>query len=158
MRRIKSAAALLALAAALLAVPSAAIAASVSPAESVYTHSDIYRCMLVTDGHGEACVVLGTYSTYSATQIWINGHVSCSWYANEPTNLEITWCGVGGGNGTAVLNIGVNWQVPNWDASGLYERMDILAGHGGCSTWGTNSAVGQIYTWANASLQCESAA
>jgi hypothetical protein len=158
MSRIKLAAAMLVVAAGLLAAPGAASAVSTRPAESVYTHSDIDRCMLVNNGYGETCVVLGAYSTYSASQIWINGHVSCSWYTNTAANLEITWCGVGGGNGTAVLNIGVNWQVSNFKAYGLYERMNILAGHGGCSTSGTNRAVGDIYAWANASLQCEAAA
>jgi hypothetical protein len=158
MNKIKFAAAILAVAGGLLAAPSAASAATAGTAESVYTVSGIHRCADANDGVGYACVNLGAASTYSATQIWINGHVDCYWWADEPIELDITWCGVGGGNGTAVLNIGINWQIPTWSAHGLYERMDILANHGGCSTWGTNSAVGKIYTWANAALQCEAPA
>jgi hypothetical protein len=153
MNKIKSAVAVLAAIAGLLAAPSAASAAA-KPAESVYTTSSIDRCFQV--GNGDfACVDLQAYSTYSATQIWINGQVNC---AGQGPSIQITWCGVGGGNGTAVLNIGVNWNDPNFDAYNLYERMDILAAGGGCTTWGTNEPWGLILWWFNDSLTCEASA
>jgi hypothetical protein len=154
MCKIKSAAAVLALAAGLLAAPSAASAASARPAESVYTLSGLDRYAADNDGVDWAAVSLSAYSTYSATQIWINGHVSCTWWSTG-VEEDITWCGVGGGNGTATLNIGINWEIPAWNAYNLYERMDILAAGGGCTTWGTNSPVGSIYNWANDNLECE---
>ena len=102
------------------------------------------------------------YSTYSASQIWINGKVSCKGqgYSGLPTAapVDITWCGVGGGNGTAVLNVGVNWNVPAWGSGGLYERMDLLAAGGGCTTWGSNSIVGYIVFWDTWELSCEAGA
>jgi hypothetical protein len=139
---------------------SAASAASARPAESVYTLSGINRCAADNDGVDYACVSLAAHSTYSATQIWINGNVACTWWSTG-VEEDITWCGVGGGNGTATLNIGINWNIPAWSANGLYERMDIFANHdyGGCSTWGTNSPVGSVYNWYNdGAVQCEGAA
>jgi opacity protein-like surface antigen len=157
MSKLKSAAAILAMVAAAVAAPSAAMAASAKPAESVYTSSSMTRCFERNDLSNPDCVHFQAYSTYSATQIWINGHVSCSWSGTDST-VDITWCGVGGGNGTAYLNIGLNWNVPDWDASGLYERMNIVSGGEGCATFGTNSKVGQITTWYNKSLVCEAPA
>jgi hypothetical protein len=78
--------------------------------------------------------------------------------AGSNTAVHITWCGAGGGNGTAVLNVGVNWNVPDWGVSGLYERMDLLAAGGGCTTWGTNSFAGSIALWDNWELVCEAGA
>jgi hypothetical protein len=156
MSRIRSAAAVLVVAAGLLAGPGAAIAASAKPAESVYTTSSMTRCFERGGLSNPGCVHFQAYSTYSANQIWINGHVSCSWSGDVPS--DITWCGVGGGNGTAYLNIGLNWNVPDWGASGLYERMNIVAGGRGCTTSGTNSKVGEIGTWYNESLVCEASA
>jgi hypothetical protein len=157
MRNIRSAAAILAVAAALLAAPSAA---SAGPAESVYTTSSMTRCFVNTNANDYSeCVHFQAYSTYSATQIWINGQVSCSWSSSgDITPVDITWCGVGGGNGTAYLNVGLNWNVPDWNAYGLYERMNIVSGGGGCTTFGTNSPVGQINDWWNDSLTCEAPA
>jgi hypothetical protein len=155
MSKIRSAAAILAVAAGLLAAPTAAMAASVRPAESVYTFSSMTRCFEnKTLAYG--CVYFQAYSTYSASQIWINGHVSCSWSGDVPS--DITWCGVGGGNGTAYLDIGLNWNVPDWGASGLYQRMNIISGGRGCTTSGTNSNAGQIDDWWNRSLICEASA
>jgi hypothetical protein len=154
MGKIRSAAAVLAVVAGLLAAPSAALAASAAPAESMYTTSSIDRCFQEFNGDF-ACVDLQAYSTYSASQIWINGHVNCQ---GQGPSIQITWCGVGGGNGTAALNIGVNWNDINFGAYYMYERMDILAGHGGCTTWGTNKPVGLILWWFNDSLTCEAAA
>ena len=80
MNRIKVAALALAAAAGLLAAPSAANAGVTRAAESVYTVSSMTRCFV--SGHGSSyseCVSFKAYTTYSATQIWINGHVSCGW-------------------------------------------------------------------------------
>jgi hypothetical protein len=148
MSRIKSAAVILAAVAGLLAASGAAGAASAAPAASVYTTSSMTRCF------DTQCVHFQAYTTYSASQIWINGHVTCG----GSIIANITWCGVGGGNGTAYLNIGLNWNVPAWDAYGLYERMNIVSGGGGCTTYGTNSDVGIINTWSNENLVCEAPA
>jgi hypothetical protein len=155
MRRIKSAAVVAAAAAGLLAAPGAAGASSTRAAESVYTTSSMARCF--TAIINAECVNFQAYTTYSASQIWINGHVACSW-SGGPYPVDITWCGVGGGNGTAYLNIGVNWNVPAANASGLYERMNIVAGGQGCTTFGTNSTVGDVGDWWNGSLVCEAPA
>jgi len=165
MTKIKLTAAVLAAVTGLLAAPAAANAAGARPAESVYTTSSMTRAFssfIPCGAHGEdLCTVSSSvhfqvYSTYSASQIWINGHVSCSGGGYVPVN--VTWCGVGGGNGTAVLNVGVNWNVPAWGASGLYERMDILANNGGCTTFGSNSIVGAIAFWDNWELACQAGA
>jgi hypothetical protein len=171
MSKIKLAAAIMAMSSGLLAVPGVASAASIRPAESVYTTSYIERAFDRTDPNAPATtevagVYLQAYSTYSATQIWVNGHVACwgetiwstPFNPPVPSPSQITWCGVGGGNGTAVLNIGVNWNVPSWNAYNLYERMDILANGGGCTTWGTNSPAGDIFKWGSYHYGCEASA
>jgi hypothetical protein len=78
----------------------------------------------------------GTYSTYTATQIWINGSVQCS---ATPGWAAVSWCGVGGGNGTAELNIGDNLKGRNWTA---YNRVNIYANAAGCYVWGGSSNYG----------------
>ncbi|MDQ2875710.1 MAG: hypothetical protein M3Y33_13325 [Actinomycetota bacterium] len=78
---------------------------------------------------------LGTYSTYTSTQIWINGSVRCS---ATPAWAAVSWCGVGGGNGTAELNIGDNLKARNWTA---YDRVNIYANAAGCYAWGGSSNV-----------------
>jgi hypothetical protein len=173
MRMVKLAAAVLAVVAGLLAAPGAATAATAASAESVYTLSSMTRAFTALEPcNGDSTALCSdsgdvhfqVYSTYSASQIWINGKVSCSGqgYGGLPRAADgpvhITWCGVGGGNGTAVLNVGVNWNVPAWAADGLYERMDLLAGGGGCTTWGTNSSYGYIAFWDTWELSCEKAA
>jgi hypothetical protein len=158
MRKIKSAVAAAAACAGMLA-PLLVLGASAANAESVYTISYINRCMdikvnnLKPPTFRDYCYHLGAYSTYSQTQIWINGHVSCYGYnqasgGDENGSANITWCGVGGGNGTAVLNIGANVTYSGI-AGSYYERMNIYSGGAGCSTWGSNSAVNGIYTWWN---------
>jgi hypothetical protein len=172
MRKIKLAAVVLAAVAGLLAAPGAASTASAASAESVYTVSSMTRAFSALEpcpGDSNVYCTDSGYvhfqvdSTYSASQIWINGKVSCKGqgYDGLPSAadgpVDITWCGVGGGNGTAVLNVGVNWNVPAWNGSGLYERMDLLADHGGCTTWGSNSITGYIVFWDNWELSCEQA-
>jgi len=159
MNRIKVAALALAAAAGLLAAPSAANAAVASPAESVYTVSSMTRCF--ADNLLAGCVSFKAYTTYSSSQVWINGTPSCSGqgFAGVPAApVDITWCGVGGGNGTGFLNVGVNWNVPAWKANGLYERMDIVENGEGCTTVGSNKPIGDITTWYNASIICEAPA
>jgi hypothetical protein len=160
MRKIKLAAAVLAAITGLLAAPGAAGAATVRPDAGVYTASSVTRAFYT---HYTPCsqglcnqsgwVHFQLHTTYTASQIWINGSVSCS--KGAPVTVNITWCGVGGGNGTADLNVGLNWNVPAWSASGLYERMDVFADDVGCSVGGTNWEVGEIGSWANTELSCE---
>jgi hypothetical protein len=150
------------LATAILAAATGLMAAPGIANASTYSTSNMTRAMNNTFYQNEGVVSewdtvhFQVYSTYTASQIWINGHVTCGGGGAVP--VSITWCGVGGGNGTAVLNVGLNWDVPSWDAYGLYERMNLLANHGGCTTKGTNSDVGEIDAWANWALTCEAGA
>ena len=157
MRKIKSAVAVAAVAAGMLAP---LLSAGTANAESVYTVSYINRCAvkkvnnLIPPTLAYYCYHLGAHSTYSQTQIWINGTVSCYNYNNNPGGgdvngtTHITWCGVGGGNGTGVLNIGANVTYSGI-AGSYYERMNIYSGGAGCSTWGSNSDVNGISSWFN---------
>lgn len=142
MRKIKLAVAAAAVAAGLLAP---AFAAGTANAALTYTISYIQRCATV---HGSAnidCFKMGTYSTYSQTQVWINGRVFCDPYSGSVT---YSWCGVGGGNGTGALNIGINFTFSG--IGGLYERMQIYAGFAGCSTWGsTHTSPNGVTRWWN---------
>lgn len=151
MVKIKSALAVLAVAAASLALPGVANA-------SVYTTSymtrEFDRQNPNTLEQESATVYFQVFSTYTSRQIWINGRVTCD---GSPV-AHITWCGVGGGNGTATLNVGLNWDVPDWGAYGLYERMNLHANGARCDTWGSNDPVGQIDNWANDTLVCGSRA
>ena len=131
MRKIKLAVAVVAVAAGLLAP---ALAAGTANAGTTYTISYIQRCATVSGSANIDCFKMGTYSTYSQTQVWINGRVFCNPYSGGVT---YSWCGVGGGNGTGALNIGINFTFSG--VGGLYERMNIDAGGAGCSTWGSNS-------------------
>ena len=152
MKRIKLAAMALGLAAGLAAAPSVAATASVRPAESVYTVTTVNRCF--SDQIYSECVYFQAHTTYSSTQIWINGNVSCHW-SGSYTAVDITWCGLGGGNGTGYLNEGVNWNVPGWNANGLYARMNIVSNGGGCVEYGNDSKIGSITYWYNGTYQCE---
>ena len=148
MRKIKLVVVALAATAGLLATPAAAGVARAASAESVYTKSSLTRCF--ADQIFDGCVYLQAYTTYSATQIWINGSVYCKgegFDGNPPAPVDVTWCGVGGGNGTGYLNIGVNWNVPAWQASGLYERMDIVKNGEGCTSFGSDKPIGDITYW-----------
>jgi hypothetical protein len=148
MTRMKAAAVAVAAAAGLLAVPIAANAAVATPAESVYTKSSLTRCF--ADQIFDGCVYFQAYTTYSATQIWINGNVYCKgegFNGDPAAPVDVTWCGVGGGNGTGFLNVGVDWNVPAWKASGLYERMDIVKNGEGCTTSGSDKPIGKITYW-----------
>jgi hypothetical protein len=146
-RKIKWVVAVAAVAAGMLASLLAAGTANASQ----YTFSGIDRCATVhLDGVAQ-CFELGAYSTYTQTQVWINGSVICNRYSGS---LGITWCGVGGGNGTGALNIGDNFTLP--DATGsYYERMDIFAGGNtfyggdgpGCDTWGSDSDTNGVTSW-----------
>jgi hypothetical protein len=148
MKRIRMAAMVLVAAGGLLAVPSAANAAVATPAESVYVKNYMTRCF--ADQIFAGCVYFQAYTTYSATQIWINGSVYCKGegFDGDPAApVDVTWCGVGGGNGTGFLNVGVNWNVPAWKASGLYERMDILKNGENCTSFGSSKPIGDITYW-----------
>ena len=134
------------LAGAVLAVltPALLLAAPAAAHANTYTESYINRCATVTSTGTNQCFQLGAFSTYSSTQIWINGSVDCRQLSGSVT---VTWCGVGGGNGTADLNIGINFNLPG--ASGLYERMDILSNGRGCKTNGSNTDTKVITNWWN---------
>jgi hypothetical protein len=134
MRKIKSVVAAAAVAAGMLASPLAAGTANAANAALTYTISYIQRCATVSGSANKDCFKMGTYSTYSQTQVWINGRVFCNPYSGSVT---YSWCGVGGGNGTGALNIGINFTFSG--VGGLYERMNIYAGFAGCSTWGSSS-------------------
>jgi hypothetical protein len=145
MRKIKLA---VAMAAVLAGVLTPILGAGTANA-STYTVSYIDRCMMTVAEHNQGgyprdCFQMGTYSTYSQTQVWINGKVFCKPYSGS---VGFSWCGVGGGNGTGALNIGGNFTMSG--IGGLYERMNIYAGGGGCSTWGSNSSTNGIYKWWN---------
>jgi hypothetical protein len=145
MRKIKSAVAAaavaVAVAAGMLASP---LAAGTANAATTYTVSYIQRCATVSGSANKDCLKMGAYSTYSQTQVWINGTVFCSPYSGS---VNIGWHGVGGGNGTGALNIGCNFTFSG--VGGLYERMNIYAGGSGCSTWGSNSDTNGITRWWN---------
>jgi hypothetical protein len=149
MRKIKLAVAAAAVAAGLLASP---LAVGIANA-STYSISFINRCAQVSGSANHDCIQLGSYATYTQDQVWINGHVYCNILSGGVTK---TWCGVGGGNGTGALNIGVNFTFSG--VTGLYERMNIFAGGNvnfggdgqGCGTFGSNSNVqGHTIHWWN---------
>ena len=149
MRKIKSAVAAVAVAAGMLASP---LAAGTANAVTTYTWSNIDRCASVRGSQNNDCIELGANSTYSQTQVWINGSVHCRAYSGSVT---YSWCGVGGGNGTRALNIGVNFTFSG--IGGLYERMNLFAGGNtayggdgpGCHMWGSNSDTNGITNWWN---------
>jgi hypothetical protein len=150
MRKIKLA---VAVAAGMLAPSLAAGTANAN----TYTISFIDRCARVGTSSGNLetdCFQLGAYSTYTDSQVWINGSIICHPYQGS---VHITWCGVGGGNGTGALNIGDNFTFPGATGS-YYERMDIFAGGSGCDTWGSNSVGNGIWQWGNVNGICEAPA
>jgi len=126
-------------------------AAGTANASGTYTYSYIDRCASVA-GQGTDCFELGAYTTATTSQIWINGSVSLSPYLGSVT---VTWRGVGGGNGTASLNIGADFNLPYH--TGLYERMNIGDLVGICSTNGSNADSGGthgITGWWNVGVGC----
>jgi hypothetical protein len=143
MRKIRSAVAATVAAAGILA---ALLAAGTANA-STYTLSFIDRCagIGISPNIQFDCFQLGAYSTYTDSQVWINGRVICHPYRGT---VNVTWCGVGGGNGTGALNIGDNFTFPHASGS-YYERMQIFSGGAGCDTYGSNSTGGGIYQWFN---------
>jgi hypothetical protein len=134
MRKIKFALVAVVMAAGLLGTVGTGIASA-----STYDQTIFDACAYNAAGE-YGCTSFGAYSTYTSTQIWINGRVQCSatvsWAA-------VSWCGVGGGNGTATLNIGDNLAGRNWTA---YNRVNIHANAAGCYVWG-GSSNGGSYTW-----------
>jgi hypothetical protein len=149
MRKIKLAVAAATVAAGLLAPTFAAGAANAS----TYTLSYIDRCASVGSATAYPdCFQLGAHSTKTNSQIWINGSVICHPYSGS---VNITWCGVGGGNGTGALNIGDNFTFPHATGS-YYERMDIFAGPDQkCNTWGSNTNGNGISHWWTGQSGCE---
>jgi hypothetical protein len=160
MRKIKSAVAAAAVAVAVAAGMLASPLAAGTANASIYTISFIDRCAVVSlNGSGgdlqTDCFQLGAYSTKTNSQVWINGNVICHPYQGS---VHITWCGVGGGNGTGTLNIGDNFTFPGATGS-YYERMDIFAGPDKiCNTWGSNSFGNGIWQWGNVNGICEAPA
>jgi hypothetical protein len=132
MRKIKSLGAILALLVGVLAfaAPATANAATMRPAESVYTMTFYEYCLY---SQSEWCAQVNTMSTYSATQVWVNGKPWCDVSSNA---LAVSWCGVGGGNGTATLNIGMNLVGSILGGEGEWFRVNIYANGAGCHQWG----------------------
>jgi hypothetical protein len=146
MRKIRSVVAVLAVVGGLLATPITAASASVSTASAAttYTLSNFGLCDTV--GCDYAWVSLNVYSTYSYSQVWINGTVDCEHGGQWVTS----WCGKTN-NGESYLNVGENWVGP--DISGYeWYRLNIYANGAGCRFWGTTYNV----TFIN--RQCEEAA
>jgi hypothetical protein len=153
MKKIKSAVAVAALTAGAIASP---LAVGIANA-SVYSLSYIDRCVWIGGGQAATndCFQLGAYSTRTNSQIWINGKVWCHTYHG---NVNFSWCGVGGGNGTGTLNIGDNFTFPHATGS-YYERMNLFAGPDQkCDSWGSNSDVNGITTWYTDASGCEGSA
>jgi hypothetical protein len=131
---------------------------------SVYTHTDMVRCYSSGyPAYHEACVEIFANSTYSGKQVWINGKVRCYLFPDVglgAAEQSLNWCGVGGGNGTAQLNIGINWTDAGEGSSipYLYERLDIPASGSesgpGCKSSGSNLKYGTVYNWSNYYYVC----
>jgi hypothetical protein len=129
---------------------------------SVYTHTDMVRCYWLgsVKTPTNACIELFANSTYSGSQVWINGKVQCYLYPSIEDGLseqKLKWCGVGGGNGTATMNIGINWTdaFEGPSISYLYERIYIPAsGSQSCKSGGSNLKYGTIYDWWNDYYVC----
>jgi hypothetical protein len=141
MRKIKSVAVALVAAAGLLAAPSAANAASIRPAESVYTLTGVGICAFSGGtGCADANVSLYVYTTYSYSQIWINGNVDCA----HGGAWVITWCS-NTNNGQSYINLGMNWMGSIGIPSGSYAwwRVNIFANGAGCDPW---SGGGSFFT------------
>jgi hypothetical protein len=128
MRKAKSVAvALAATAGMLLASPIAASAAATSPQESVYTYS-LFEVSLPGTS---LSAYFYLYTTFSQTQIWINGKVTCPTTPGWVTS----WCS-NTNNGQAYINAGQNLTSPS---GSWYQRADIYANYSGCSWWGSSS-------------------
>lgn len=108
----------------------------------VYTFNSLKLCNPNCSNPG-SWVSMQAYATYSQAQVWINGHVSC----NNGGDWLYFWCGVGGGNGTAALNIGVNFGTS--PQQGYYVRMDIIQNGAGCYEW---AYAPSPYNW---TVKCE---
>jgi hypothetical protein len=95
-----------------------------TPAESVYTFSEVGVNL------GDLDAEFALYATYSETQIWINGKVECG----STQGWVVSWCS-NTNNGKAYLNVGMNLTNPygSW-----YERMNIYANNSGCNIWGSS--------------------
>ena len=99
---------------------------------------------------------MSAHSTYSNSQVGINGKVYCT--GRHTTG--ITWCGVGGDNGTVDLYIGGYWYWTNLVGTTLlWERMDLIPNHV-CTSNGYNSdiyvGIGHLWaSWYNAVYTCE---
>jgi hypothetical protein len=143
--RIKSVGAILAVLVGVLTftaptAASAAPTAAKSPSNiSVYNYSWQDDCLYNDD---EYCAFLEVYSTYSSTQIWINGTVAC---VTSSSAMAISWCGVGGGNGTATLNVGMNVVGAILGQDYEWFRMNIYANGAGCYNWGGGPS--PLYNW-----------
>jgi hypothetical protein len=155
LRKIKAVFTIAAVAGGILAsLPAFAGAANAS----VYSVSWIDRCAQTNAeaaSHDDVndCIQLGSYATYTQTQVWINGSVFCHPYGQG--SVSYSWCGLAGGNGTGAINIAVNFTMSG--ITGLYERMNIFAGGStefggdgpGCGTYGSNSDTNGINHWWN---------
>jgi hypothetical protein len=153
MRKIRSAIAAAGVAAGVL--PSI-LAAGTASASTTYTLSYVDRCASVgSDTTYPDCFQLGAYSNKTNSQISISGQVICHPFSGK---VNISWCGVGGGNGTGTLNIGDNFTFPGATGS-YYERMDLYAGPDPvCKSWGSNANGNGITHWWISQSGCEAPA
>lgn len=132
MRKIKFLLAAAAVAAGLLMAP---MAASPASAASDYTLSWVGLCYY---GGAEGCAIgnvsLTVTTTYSYSQIWINGKVYCT----HGGGWVYTWCS-NTNNGKSYLNVGMNWTGSTQSGFNNGEtswwRMNILANDAGCNPW-----------------------
>ena len=128
-----------------------------APAQaSTYTISSYERCLNYVNGlNGKYyCVRIQVHTTNTSSQIWINGSTSAYYSGEAP---KITWSGLGGGNGTGKLNVGINWSWPGLSGS-FWMRLYIPAS-GGCSTSAYNANVAGA-SWFNPAggITCKAAA
>jgi hypothetical protein len=134
MRKIKSVVAALAATVGILALSpiaasatSATSATSTQPLESVYTYS-LFEVSLPGTS---LSAYFYLYTTFSQTQIWINGKVTCPTTPGWVTS----WCS-NTNNGKAYINAGQNLTNPH---GSWYQRANIYANYSGCSWWGSSS-------------------
>ena len=118
----------------------AAAATAVPAGETGYAYNQVIGIASAVSSD----VSLGEYTTVSAsrTQIWINGTPNCLPFGHG----VVTWHGVAGGNGTAKLDTGCNYQA--YDNAGhlhkYYMRYELYA-NGECVVNGDfNGYYGQI--------------
>jgi hypothetical protein len=106
-----------------LILPVVAVAGPASASVTGYQYQEAYAY-----NYG-ASTFVQLHTTNTTSQVWINGTVSCTAYGGN----RVTWCGVGGGNGTGTLDTGANFTGPG--GSSYWFRFDLHA-NGTCTVRG----------------------